>query len=156
MISTTLVPYAVTLSCYVRDERNVMCLTPLVLCCARAGSPQEVAYLAMQQCNLLYVDRAEVALPDGAVWSQNRVFYRNVYDVAVWRKDRPGELPLFNTLVQADSPLLAALKLMCWHKLTYAACVSVGCPDGSMWRKESLKRDSETSQFEQEEGEGDE
>jgi hypothetical protein len=131
--------YGVTLSSYRCGSSGVARLTPLVLNRVEADSPQEACYLVMEQHGYAYVDRVEVVLSDRAVWQRSHVLYKDTYDVALWRTDRKAALPVFEDHMQAVSPLLAALKLMQWSRLTYVARVSVRCPDGSMWRREHLR-----------------
>ena len=131
--------YGVTLSCYRRQTNGAICLTPVILERVEADSPQEAVYLIMEQHGYLYVDRAEVVLPDGAIWEQNQALYKSAYDVALWIKGRDNELPISDEQVQAASPLLAALCLMQDGNLTYVARASVRCPDGTYWHKEHLK-----------------
>jgi hypothetical protein len=132
--------YKVTLSCYLSFSGGAR-LMAVVVDQQEAASPQEAVYLIMERCNYVYVDCAEVALPDGATWQRKNVLGRNVYHVALWRKGRENEFPVTDYKVEADSPLLAALYLMQQYSLTYVASVVVACPDGSTWWKEHLKRE---------------
>jgi hypothetical protein len=132
--------YHVTLSNY-RCSSGSVSLTPCVLDQVDADSPQEAAYLIMEHHGLLSVDRAEVTSPDGVTWQRDGMLYKDTYSVALWRTGSRGELPFFDDLFCASSPLVAVLELMQRHKLTYVVRASVRCPDGSMWRKEHIRRE---------------
>ncbi len=142
--------YDVVLSCYGQIDGSV-CLTPLVVDQVESDAPQEAAYLIMEHHDVLAVDCVEVTSPDNVIWQRDHMLYKDIYSVALWRTGKEGELPFFDDLLRADSPLLAVLKFMQRHNLTYIARASVRCPDGAIIRREHLKRERD----EVEEVEGD-
>ena len=130
--------YKVTIYGYCRVNGSTR-FVPIIEDQDHADSPKEAAYQIMEHWDKRFVDRVDVTLPDGAILQWNNLLYKNVYDVALYRRGEENELPVVDTRIETESPLRAALKIMQYHKLTHVAVALVSCPDGSTWRKEHLK-----------------
>ena len=122
------------------------------------SSVLQSVFALMRSSRLAVAHQVRVTFADGATWQAYQVTgpqgpvslldplaprAPQRYDVALWRRGTPNELPVVDACVIASSPLLAALSLMDAHKIRYARRVTVGCPDRSLWRRERLALSTE-------------